>query len=133
MHCVRQALVSAFLFLLSAPLAAQQPTQAPQAPRYKQLAPGILASEPVFMTDSLPRYHVEIRDLVLGPKQVAATVPLAGFTFMELRSGTLEVTVNGTATRREAGAAWLVPRGARLALTNLGEVAVIRSAVFVPR
>src|SRR6266567_3811792 len=111
-HCVRQSLLAAFLFRLSAPLAAQQPTQSQQPPRYKQLAPGILASEPVFATDSLPRYHVEIRDLVLGPKQTAPTVPLEGFVLMELRSGTLQVTINGTATRREAGASWLVPRGA---------------------
>ena len=122
-HCVRQSPIAEFLFLLSAPLAAQQqPTQSQQPPRYKQLAPGILASEPVFVTDSPPRHHVEIRDLALGPKQTAPRVPLEGFALMELRSGTLEVTINATATRREAGASWLVPRGARLAIKTRGEV-----------
>jgi hypothetical protein len=33
--------------------------------RYKQFAPGILASEPAFFTGALARHHVEIHDLVM--------------------------------------------------------------------
>jgi hypothetical protein len=52
---------------------------------------------------------------------------------MELRSGIAEVTTNGQTTRREAGAIWLVPSGAGLAIRNLAEVTVIRSTLISPR
>ena len=135
----RSPLAATFLLLLAAAaLCAQQPQQQqpPPAPQreLKQLAPGILASaQPLFATDSLPGYRLEVRDLVLGPNQTADRVPLEGFVLMELRSGIAEVSINGRAARREAGSQWLVPRGARVAIKNLAEATVIRATVLVPR
>ena len=114
---------------------AQEPQRA-QAPtvEYRQLAPGVLASAtPLFTSDSLPGYTLEVIDLVLGPNQNAERVPLEGFALLELRAGVAQVTINGTATRREAGAHWFVPRGAQFAIRNLAEVTMIRATVFRPR
>jgi len=113
---------------------AQTRPQQPAAPGLVQLAPGIMwSATPLLVTDSIPGQHVEVRDLVLGPNQSAARVPLTGFVLMELRSGIAEVTTNGQTTRREAGAIWLVPSGAGLAIRNLAEVTVIRSTLISPR
>ncbi len=115
-------------------LDAQQQAPPPRPRELKQLAPGILGSAaPLFMTDSVPRYHIEIRDLMLGPKQNAPDVPLTGFTVMELRSGAVEVSVNGKVTRQEGGGYWLVPTGARVAIRNLAEVSFIRTVTLTPR
>ena len=107
----------------------------PLKPReFKQLAPGILASAtPLFVTDSVPRYHIEVRDLMLGPKQNAPEVPLTGFTVMELRSGAVEVSVSGKVRRQENGGFWLVPRGARVGIRNLAEISFIRIVTLIPR
>jgi hypothetical protein len=120
-----------------AALSCQQPgpdttRQTPPKPEvYRQLAEGVMASsEPVFATDSLPNYRVQILNLVVGPNKSAPRVPLDGAALMELRSGTLEVTINGRTTRREIGATWFVPAGAKVALRNLSEVAIIRTTVL---
>jgi hypothetical protein len=122
------------LFFLSGPaLLGQQPTRVQEGNQFKQLAPGILVgAQGIFTTDSLPGYHVQVQDLVMGPKQEAPQIPLEGFAFMELRSGTVEVTIDGKSTRQEAGAWWFVRRGARVAIRNLEEVATIRAIVFTP-
>jgi hypothetical protein len=132
-----QGLARVSLLLLSAfpsAVLGQRPSQGPPPSQYKQLAPGILASsEPLFATDSLPHYRTEVRDFVIGPNQAAPHVPLEGFALMELRSGVIEASINDKPTRHEAGSSWFVPRGARLALRNLSEAAVIHTTVFVPR
>ncbi len=136
-------LAAALLFRVGA-LGAQQPTaqpaQRPQAPpppperTLRQLAPGILASTtPLFATDSLPGYHVETIDLVMGPNQTAERVPLAGFVLMELRSGAADVTIDGRTTHREAESQWIVRRGARVTIKNAAEVTVIRATTLTPR
>ena len=108
--------------------------QPPAAPTLVQLAPGVMWSAiPLFTTDSIPGQHVEVRDLVLGPNQNAARVPLTGSVVMELRSGIAETTINGQTTRREAGAIWFVPRGASLSIRNVDEVTVIRATLINPR
>ena len=130
---VTLTLACGFVFNSRCSLSAQQPAQAPAA-RFKQLAPGILGStEAIFATDSLPRYRIEVRDLVMGPNQAAQRVPLEGFAIMELRAGAVEATVDGKRSRREAGSYWCVSRGAKLAIRNVSEVAAIRATVFVPR
>ncbi len=127
-------LICLLLSALPAAIQGQQPAPSQQPGRYTQLAEGILAStEPVFATDSIPRYHVEVRDLILGPNQNAPKVPLSGFTLMELRSGVVETTDGGKAVRRETGSVWLVARGAQLSIRNLSEAAVIRATSLVPR
>jgi hypothetical protein len=107
---------------------------APQKPEtYRQLAEGVMASsEPVFATDSLAHYRVRVLNLVLGPNQNAPRVPLEGAAIMELRSGTVAVSINGKTTRQEVGATWFVPDGAKLALKNLSEVVIIRTTVLAP-
>lgn len=133
---------AAALILQTAALAAQQPTgQRPPAPhpqaperQLKQLAPGVLTSAlPLFATDSIPGFRVEVRDLVMGPNQTAERVPLDGFVLMELRSGTADVTINGRTTRRETESQWVVPRGARVSIKNVAEVTVIRATILTPR
>ena len=115
-------------------LHAQQQEAGHKPREVKQLAPGVLASaEPLFTTDSLPRYRVVVRDLMLGPKLEAPKVPLEGFTLMELRAGAVEVSVNGKVTRYETDSYWLVPNGARVAIRNVGELSVIRAVTLIPR
>ncbi len=119
---------------LPMPLLTQQRDTTLHPSQYKQLADGVLSnSQPVFATDSLPGYRIEVRALVLGPNKSAPHVPLDGYAIMELRSGVIEVTTNGQLARRETSASWFVPKGARLAIRNLSELAVIRATVFTPR
>lgn len=136
----RMLVLAPALLVYGAALGAQQPTaqqaQRPQVPErtLRQLAPGILASTtPLFTTDSLPGYHVETIDLVMGPNQTAERVPLEGFVLMELRSGAADVTIDGRTTRREAESLWIVRRGARVSIKNAAEVTVIRATTLAPR
>jgi hypothetical protein len=117
-----------------APAPGQARPQGARAETYRQLAEGVLvSSEPVFTTDSLPHYRIQVQNLVLGPNQNAPQVHLEGFALMELRSGTLEMTIDGKSARQETGTSWFVHQGARLALRNVSEVAIIRTTTFVPR
>jgi len=93
---------------------------------------GVLATTH-FTTDSLRGYHTEVRDLVFGPHSEASELPLDGDALMELRTGTIEVTLRGDKKERKAGEYWLVKRGARLAIRNVGELAVIRTILFRTR
>jgi len=142
----RTLVLAAALLFRAGALGAQQPTaqpaQRPQVPpppppperTLRQLAPGILASvTPLFTTDSLPGYHVETIDLVMGPNQTAERVPLTGFVLMELRSGAADVTIDGRTTRRETESHWIVRRGARVTIKNAAEVTVIRATTLTPR
>jgi len=129
----RTVVLAVALLFRTGALGAQQPTATSER-TLRQLAPGVLASTtPLFATDSLPGYHVETIDLVLGPNQTAERVPLAGFVLMELRSGAAEVTIDGRTTHREAESQWIVRRGARLAIKNAAEVTVIRATTLTPR
>jgi hypothetical protein len=132
--CLALSAVAPALLSGQQPPPGQAKPPGPPAETYKQLAEGVMvSSEPVFTTDSLPQYRIQVQNLVLGPNKSAPRVPVEGFALMELRSGTLEVTINGKSTRQETGSSWFVPQGARLALRNLSEVAVIRATVFVRR
>jgi hypothetical protein len=112
--------------------ATQQPPSASR--EYTQVAEGVLASSaPLFVTDSIPRYHLEIRDFIIGPNKSAPRVPIEGFAVFELRAGMIETTIGGKAVRRETGNIWLVPARTALAVRNLGEVAILRATVLVPR
>jgi len=110
---------------------AQQDTAVQVSP-YRQLAKGVAATTQ-FSTDSLRGYHTEVMDLILGPQGDAPEVPLGGFALMELRAGRIQLTIDGKQTRRNSGDYWSVSKGARLAIHNLGELAVIHTLVFAPR
>src|SRR5262245_12617597 len=100
------ALSTAALVVLSGqqPPPGQARPQGPPTETYRQLGEGVMASsEPVFATDSLPGYRTQVLNLVMGPNKSAPQVPLEGFALMELRSGTLEVTINGKSVRQETG------------------------------
>lgn len=113
---------------------AQRPPPGNQVRQYTQVAEGVLTSStPLFVTDSIPRYHVEVRDFIIGPNKSAPRVPIEGFAVFELRAGMIETTTGGKAVRRETGDIWLVPARTPLAVRNLGEVAILRATVLVPR
>jgi hypothetical protein len=114
--------------------AAQQPPPRAPGQQYTQLAPGVLTSStPVFTTDSVPRYRVEVRDFVVGPNKTVPRLPTEGYTLLELRAGTIETTAAGKTVRRETGSIWLAPPKSQLAIRNVGEVAIIRATVLIPR
>ena len=108
-----------------------KPSGPSDAERFTLLAPGV-ASATRFATDSLPGYHVEVRDLLLGPIETAPDVPLDGFALMELSTGEIEISIDERKERREAGDLWFVRRGARIAIRNLGEIATIHTTVLRP-
>lgn len=114
--------------------AAQQPPPRAPGQQYTQLAEGVLTSStPLFTTDSVPRYRVEARDFVIGPNKTVPRLPTEGYMLLELRAGTIETTTAGKAVRRETGSIWLAPPGSALAIRNVGEVAIIRATVLIPR
>lgn len=107
---------------------------APEARQWKPLAEGILqGAAPLFATDSIPGFHVEARDLILGPRKEAPVVPLKGYTIMELLSGEADVTIGERTTHQRAGTFWFVPRGKALAIRSTGETAVLRAITLTPK
>ena len=113
---------------------AQQPPSATPGQQYTQVAQGVLTSStPLFTTDSVPRYRVEVRDFVVGPEKAVPRLPTEGYTLLELRAGTIETTSEGKAVRRETGSVWLVPPKSAVAIRNVGEVAILRATVLIPR
>jgi hypothetical protein len=113
---------------------AQQPSTPAPGQQYTQLAQGVLTSStPLFTTDSVPRYRVEVRDFVIGPNKSVPRLPIEGYTLLELRAGAIETTSGGKAVRRETGSVWLALPKTALAIRNVGEVAILRATVLIPR
>lgn len=125
-HC---ALLCAAAFVPVRLLAQQRDTS--RTP-YTPYAPGVLSATH-FTTDSLPSYRIEVRDLLIGPRGEASDIPVPGFALMEVRAGAIDLSLNDTRSQRDLGNYWIVPRGVRVAIRNLGELAVIRVVFFTPR
>ncbi len=54
---------------------------------YQEIAPGV-AARTVYSTDDSDKYHVEIRDILIGPRQKASNLQLEGAAVFEVRQGT---------------------------------------------
>jgi hypothetical protein len=128
----RGLLLALIVGILPRSIAGQRQDSTRRQPTYTQLAAGILTTTH-FVTDSVRGYHIETRDLVVGAHQTSPAVPIDGFEVMELRSGSVEVAIAGRSARYRAGDYWFVRPEQRVAIRNLGELAVIHTLVLVPR
>lgn len=84
---------------------------------YAQLAPGLLART-VFGVASGAGYRVEVRDLLVGPRQISSEVTLPGAAVFEVRSGNALITGAGKPMEVQAGSAFALLEGARFAIEN---------------
>ena len=96
---------------------------------YRSVAEGVHEAQ-IFGTDTLRDVRVEVKDLILGPGKSAPDVPLAGFGVTELKSGEVEMTIDGQTTRRRPGDFWLVRPGQKYAIKSLGAMAVLHVVIF---
>jgi mannose-6-phosphate isomerase-like protein (cupin superfamily) len=53
---------------------------------FEQIAPGV-AARTLYSTDESNQYHVEIRDILIGPRQKASNIQLEGAAVFEVRQG----------------------------------------------
>jgi quercetin dioxygenase-like cupin family protein len=97
---------------------------------YAQLSPGVM-TRTLFKTASGSGYRVEIRDLLIGPKQKTARLSLPGPAVFEVRSGSALVAAEDKRHEVRAGSTFSLSEGTAFQIDNGGDVAVaMRVQVF---
>jgi hypothetical protein len=137
----RSLLVAAIATLTSAGCAAREPTPRPveRPPQVLRPAPvfspvdvtGAMREAPLFVED-LPAIgaRLEIRTIVVKPDTVAV-LPTAHEAVLELRSGDIETTTDGTRQARRLGEMWIVAPGSRVEIKVAGQLAVLRVVYLI--
>lgn len=98
---------------------------------YVALAPGLL-TRTVFGADSGAGYRVEVRDLLVAPRQRTSPASLPGAAVLEVRSGAGTVTAGGKALQIRVGTTFALQEGETISIVNEGEMPItIRAHVLV--
>jgi len=97
--------------------------------KYEPIATGVQQTQ-IFRTDALRDVIVEVKDVIFGPGKSAPTIPVQGFEVTELKSGEVETTIDGQATKRRPGDFWLVRPGQKYSITSGPGPAVLHVTVF---
>lgn len=90
---------------------------------YATLASGIM-TRTLFETSSGQGYHVEARDLLVGPGQHGESVSLPGAAVFEVRSGSGVMTVSGNAQELKLGSTFSLPEGQAFTIENKSDSAL---------
>ncbi len=90
---------------------------------YAALAAGIM-TRTLFETSSRQGYHVEVRDLLVGPGQHSESVSLPGAAVFEVRSGSGVMTVNGKPQELKLGSTFTLPEGQAFTIENKSDSAL---------
>jgi hypothetical protein len=119
----------------NAPSALAQAGPTPARPeagavRYDRLADGVHEAR-LFATEALASVRIEVTDVILGPERSAPSIAVDGFRVTELKSGEVETTIDGQATRRRPGDFWVVRPGQTYTIKNLGGMVVLHVITFV--
>ena len=88
---------------------------------YTQLAPGLM-SRKLYETPGPKRTHLEVNDLLVGPRQHSASVTLDGTAVVEVKSGEGLVRLDGKEQKLQLGTTFTIPQGASFVLENDSEV-----------
>lgn len=102
----------------------------PEQP-YVAQAQGLLMRT-VFSADSGAGYRVEVRDLLVGPRQRTARGSLPGAAVLEVRSGAGAVNAGGRPLSVRVGTTFALAEGETISVVNDGEMPIaIRAYVLV--
>jgi len=109
---------------------AQPPAPTPATEvKFEQVAEGVQASQ-LFRTEALRDVIVEVKDIIVGPGKAGPQMPTQGFAVTELKSGTIETTIDGQTTRRKPGDFWIVRPGQRYGIKSVEAMAVLHVVIF---
>jgi hypothetical protein len=97
-------------------------TYQPQNP-YSQLASGIM-TRTLYETAARNGLRIEVRDLLVGPKQRTGRVALSGSAVCEVRSGSGVLTVSGKGREFQLGATFALSDSEAFAIENKSEIPV---------
>jgi len=87
---------------------------------YAEVSKGLL-TRTVFETDAPGDVHIEVRDLLVGPGQTAASVSLPGAAVFEVRLGSGNVVVDGKIREIQTGSTMALSEGESFVVENKGE------------
>lgn len=100
---------------------------------YAQVAPGILGRT-LYSADSGQGYTVEIRELIVQPRQALSAFLLPGAAVIQNLSGIGTVSIEGGRSRSASMSILSVPGGAKLMIANKSDRPVeLRTFVFVAK
>ena len=88
----------------------------PEQP-YSEYAPGALTRSR-YETEGGAGLHVEIWDMLIGPRQASGAISLPGGAVLITRSGQPAVTIGGKAMMAATGTALSVPEGQSFTIAN---------------
>jgi hypothetical protein len=98
---------------------------------YQQLVPGLL-TRTLFTASSGAGFRVEVRDLLVGPRQTTSPVSLPGAAVFEVRSGSGLVTLAGDSQEVQPGSSFALSEGGEFAIKNETAVPlIIRAHLFL--
>jgi hypothetical protein len=90
---------------------------------YMQMGEGILYRT-LYSTPGPSGLHVEVRDLLVGPRQHTAKVTLPGAAICELNLGGGVLTVGDQPQELRPGATFSLPEGASFSIENKSDVPI---------
>jgi hypothetical protein len=92
-------------------------------------AEGGAAARDVFRTDSGRGYTIQVRDY-LAPLDRSVTIAFNGAAVVEVRHGSGEASIAGTARKIEGGSVFTVDDGQSLHVTARGEPLMLRAWIY---
>jgi hypothetical protein len=99
---------------------------------YEAVAPGLLAAKS-FAGRLQPGVMAQVQDFIVGPGQSVSDIPTPGVEIVELKSGTIETTLDARVTERRPGNYWIVNPHQKYSLRNRGGVAVLHVVTLTPQ
>ena len=84
---------------------------------YNQLAPGLL-SRKLYETAGPKGTHLEVNDLLVGPRRHSASATLNGTAVVEVKSGEGLVRLDGKEQKLQLGTTFTIPQGASVVFEN---------------
>jgi hypothetical protein len=111
---------------------AEEPESAPSHAMYSAVAPGLLASKG-FAGLLQPGVEAQVQDLIVGPQQVVPDVPVSGVEIVELRSGAIQITLDGKVSEQRPGSYWIVYPHQKYSLHNSETMALLHVVTLTAR
>lgn len=110
--------------------AQSEPSQ--NAVSYEAVTPGLLAAKS-FVGRLQPGVMAQVQDFIVGPGKSVSGIPTTGVEILELKSGTIETTLDARVTERRPGNYWIVYPHQKYSLRNGGGIAVLHVVTLTPQ
>ena len=114
---LRRTLLSLMVFFMTSPLTLSLAEEQPRTNLFKQYAPALL-TRTVYVAPADAPYHVEMWDLLVGPRRKTDAVSLPGSAVLEVRSGAGLVTIDGKPHALRMGSTFAINEGSQFAIDN---------------